>query len=309
MDLEKVVGLALCSSLTSLGQTNDENTEWPDKVREVTKVLEELLPPATAGQLAELFSEHARVRQGKLDGSPEHQAYRGGLELEEMLLRWEEEVKEGKPVGEVGGLLKKMAAVKFPGWQHFLHLSDPAPLGRLLQFILSLSRLQRLRRTGWVRCGVREPETVASHMFRMAIMGLMLAGRDAAFISLCHDMAECVIGDITPHDNVSNEDKAAQEDKAFRDLVKELPGHMVHLIYGSFRRYENQKPGDLEAKLVKDLDKFDMILQAWEYEKRDKRGKYLQQFFDSTATVFKTVPALKWQRELLAARDNYAEES
>ena len=98
------------------------------------------------------------------------------------------------------------------------------------------------------------------------------------------------------------------KDKAFRDLVKELPGHMVHLIYGSFRRYENQKPGDLEAKLVKDLDKFDMILQAWEYEKRDKRGKYLQQFFDSTATVFKTVPALKWQRELLAARDNYADE-
>ena len=181
--------------------------------------------------------------------------------------------------------------------------------GRLLQFILSLSRLQRLRRTGWVRCGVREPETVASHMFRMAIMGLMLAGRDAAFISLCHDMAECVIGDITPHDNVSNEDKADQEDKAFRDLVKELPGHVVHLIYGSFRRYENQKPGDLEAKLVKDLDKFNMILQAWEYEKRDKRGKYLQQFFDSTATVFKTVPALKWQRELLAARDNHPEES
>ena len=140
LDLKRVVGLALCSSLTSLGQTNDENTEWADKVTEVTKVLEDLLPAATAGQLAEMFSEHARVRQGKLDGSKEHQAYRGVLEMEEMLLRWEEEVKEGKPVGEVGGLLKKMATVKFPGWEHFVHLSDPAPLGRLLQFILSLCR-------------------------------------------------------------------------------------------------------------------------------------------------------------------------
>ena len=107
LDQARVVGLALCSSLTSLGQTNDENTEWADKVTEVTRVLEELLPPATAGKLAGMFSEHARVRQGKLDGSKEHQAYRGVLEMEEMLLRWEEEVKEGKPVGEVGGLLKR----------------------------------------------------------------------------------------------------------------------------------------------------------------------------------------------------------
>ena len=309
LDLKRVVGLALSSSLTCLGGTNDENTEWAGKVREVRGELVELLPPGTAGQLAEIFSEHARVRQGKLDGSREHTAYRGVLELEEMMLRWEEEVKEGKPVGEVGGLLKKMAQVKFPGWEQFLFLSDPAPLAKLLQFILSLSRLQRLRRTGWVRCGVREPETVASHMFRMGMMGLMVGGLGPALISLCHDMAECVIGDITPHCNVSNEDKAAREDKAFRDLVKDLPGHIVHQIYGSFRRYEDQKPEDLEARLVKDLDKFDMILQAWEYERRDKKGRYLQQFFDSTAKVFSTAPVQQWQRELLSARENYFVES
>lgn len=34
------------------------------------------------------------------------------LELEEMLLRWEEEVKDGKPVTEVEGLLTKMARVR-----------------------------------------------------------------------------------------------------------------------------------------------------------------------------------------------------
>ena len=149
-----------------------------------------------------------------------------------------------------------------------------------------------------MRCEVREPETVASHMFRVALMSLMVAGKDseAVNIALCHDMAEC----LTPLNSVSSEDNPAKE--AFRDLVKDLPGHVVHLIYGSFRRYENQAAGDLEARLVKDLDKFDMILQAWEYEKRDKRGKYLQQFFDSTATVFTTVPAIKWQRDLLAAR-------
>ena len=309
LDLNRLVGLALCSSLTSLGGANDENTEWSVKVSDVTRELKELLPAATAGHLAEMFAEHAMVRQGKLDGSKEHRAYRGVLELEEVLLRWEEEVKEGKPEGEVGSLLKKMCQVKLPGWEQFVHLSDPAPLAALLQFLLSVSRLQRLRRTGWLRCGVREPETVAGHMFRMGMMGLMVGGVEAAIISICHDMAETVIGDITPHCNVSNEDKAAREDKAFRALVKDLPGHIVHLIYGSFRRYEDQKPGDVEAKLVKDLDKFDMILQALEYEKRDKKGKYLQQFFDSTATVFQTESGIKWQKELLLIREKYFEDS
>jgi 5'-deoxynucleotidase YfbR-like HD superfamily hydrolase len=36
-------------------------------------------------------------------------------------------------------------------------------------------------------------------------------------------------------------------------------------LYGAFRRYEDQRKGDMSARLVKGLDKYDMILQAWEY--------------------------------------------
>ena len=135
-------------------------------------------------------------------------------------------------------------------------------------------------------------------------MGYLVDGVDSAMVGLCHDIGECIIGDITPHDNVSDQDKAAREDKACRDLVKDLPGHIIKNIYHSFRRYEDQKTGDDAAKLVKNLDKFDMILQAWEYERRDKKGKYLQQFFDSTATVFTSVPVIKWQQELLVTRES-----
>ena len=160
-----------------------------------------------------------------------------------------------------------------------------------------------------MRCGVREPETVAGHQFRMGMMGYLVSGVESAIIGLCHDMAECVIGDITPHDNVSEEDKAVKEDKAFRDLVKDLPGHIIKNCYHSFRRYEDQKPEDKHAQLVKDLDKFDMILQAWQYERRDKKGKYLQQFFDSTMTKIKTVPVKSWHQELLETREKHFEES
>ena len=309
VDTSRLVGLALSSSLTSIGGSNDENTEWGEKVEEVKRVLKEHLPAESAGMLYDFFEEHARVRRGKLDGSKEHQLYRGVLEMEEILLRWEEEVKEGKPVSEVKELLAKMCRVKFPGWEQFSLLGDPGPITKLLQFWLNISRLQKLRRTGWVRCGVREPETVAGHMYRMGMMGMLVGGAETAVISLCHDMAECVIGDITPHCAVSQEDKEVKEDNAFKQLVKDLPGHIVKELYGSFRRYEEQRQGDIAARLVKDLDKFDMILQAWEYEKRDKKGSYLQQFFDSTSTKFTTTPVKKWQQDLLLYREKHFAEA
>ena len=36
-------------------------------------------------------------------------------------------------------------------------------------------------------------------------------------------------------------------------------------MYGAFSRYEDQTKGDKSARLVKGLDKYDMILQAREY--------------------------------------------
>ena len=310
LDRQRLVSLALASSLASIGACNDENTEWEQKVAEVTQEVAGMLPAAKAGVLAARFREHAEVRRGMLDGSPEHSAYRGVLELEETMLRWEEEVKDGtSKVTQVEPLLAKMSRVRFPGWEDLALRADPLPLKRLLAFWLHISKLQKLQRTGWVRCGVREPETVASHMYRMAMMGLLVEGPEAAMISLSHDMAECVIGDITPHCKVSPEEKALRELTAFKDLVKGLPGFVVGDLLGSFKRYEDQKEGDEVAKLVKDLDKFDMIVQAWEYEKRDKKGAYLQQFFDSTKTSFKTPLVKMWQEHLLEHREKHFAEA
>lgn len=51
------------------------------------------------------------------------------------------------------------------------------------------------------------------------------------------------------------------------------------------QEYENQKSP--EAQLVKELDRFDMLMQAFEYEKRNESPKTLQEFFDSTEGKFK----------------------
>jgi hypothetical protein len=52
-----------------------------------------------------------------------------------------------------------------------------------------------------------------------------------------------------------------------------------------------------------------MIVQAWEYEKRDRRGAYLQQFFDSTSNFFSTPLVLRWQQHLLQHREQHFAEA
>lgn len=41
-----------------------------------------------------------------------------------------------------------------------------------------------------------------------------------------------------------------------------------------------------EAKFVKDLDRLDLVMQAFEYEKRDNCANAHQEFFDSTEGKF-----------------------
>lgn len=65
--------------------------------------------------------------------------------------------------------------------------------------------------------------------------------------------------------------------------------------------YENQETK--EATLVKDLDRFDMICQAYEYEESRNRPLALQEFFDATEGRFKHPEVKRWVEDLLKKRD------
>ncbi|VAI56128.1 unnamed protein product [Triticum turgidum subsp. durum] len=110
-------------------------------------------------------------------------------------------------------------------------------------------------------------------MYRMGVMALIAADLPAGVnrdrcvkMAIVHDIAEAIVGDITPADGVPKEEKSRRE--------KEALDHMCALLGGGSRadeirelwmEYENN--ATLEAKVVKDFDKVEMILQALEYEK------------------------------------------
>lgn len=84
----------------------------------------------------------------------------------------------------------------------------PVDAGAALKFFNTVGKLKTLKRTGWVNNEVFEPESVADHMYRMSMLGFLItdpAVNKDRLIKVCliHDLAESIVGDITPYDGVS----------------------------------------------------------------------------------------------------------
>ncbi|XP_059476891.1 5'-deoxynucleotidase HDDC2 [Neocloeon triangulifer] len=152
----------------------------------------------------------------------------------------------------------------------------------MLEFLRFMNELKHLKRQGWVLKEVQEPETVAGHMYRMAVMSLLFplkAGLDRVRcmeLSLVHDMGESIIGDITPYCGVPRDEKLRREREAI-DKLAALAGEggAGGRIKALFAEYEAQETA--EAKFVKELDHLDLLLQAREYEQKGYTD--LEEFF------------------------------
>src|SRR5437868_14974074 len=102
----------------------------------------------------------------------------------------------------------------------------------LVRFLEQVSKLKTTPRAGWQRCGVEPCESVADHTFGVALLALLLpdaehsgeparprAGLDREHciaLALVHDLAESIVGDITPHDGVDPAEKRRREEQAMR---------------------------------------------------------------------------------------------
>ncbi|KAG6599129.1 5'-deoxynucleotidase HDDC2, partial [Cucurbita argyrosperma subsp. sororia] len=174
-----------------------------------------------------------------------------------------------------------------------------------IDFLTLCQRLKTTKRTGWVRRRVKDSESIADHMYRMGIMALISSDilgvdRDKCIkMAIVHDIAEAIVGDITPFDGVSKLEKSRREQEALDHMCKLLGGgSRAKEISELWMEYENNSSP--EAKIVKDLDKVEMILQALEYE--SEQGKDLDEFFQSTAGKFQTELGRSWASEVISRR-------
>jgi putative hydrolases of HD superfamily len=155
---------------------------------------------------------------------------------------------------------------------------------QLLHFFSSVGNLKGIKRAGWGRVGVTNQESVADHSWRTALMALVMAKRlglnaeRAATLGLIHDIAEATIGDLMPGE-VTKEVKQIREHEAVIEFGK-LLGVEGDELLSLWEEAEFGKSD--EAKLVKELDKLEMALQAKEYEAEDS-ARNLEEFIESAA--------------------------
>jgi putative hydrolase of HD superfamily len=182
--------------------------------------------------------------------------------------------------------------------------SSPSP-SSAIDFLSLCHRLKTTKRAGWVKRDVQDPESIADHMYRMGLMALIAAdlpgvNREKCIkMAIVHDMAEAIVGDITPSDGVPKLEKSRREKEALDHMCKLLGGGpRAEEIHELWMEYEENSSA--EAKVVKDFDKVEMILQALEYEK--EQGKDLEEFFQSTAGKFQTHVGKAWAAEIASRR-------
>jgi len=160
-----------------------------------------------------------------------------------------------------------------------------------LEFWKFAVKLKTEPRKGWTHGPeIERIESVADHSFGVAILCLLEAtarGYDvgrALALALLHDIEESVIGDLTPQDKkkLASGGLYSMKVRARSKILRTVPRERKP----EFRRLwtDLDRGKTKEARLVKDLDKLEMALQASQYESLGTPHSFLVKFYKSAMT-------------------------
>jgi len=166
----------------------------------------------------------------------------------------------------------------------------------VLDFLKTAANLKNIPRQGWIdKLSIDNPESVADHSYSMAIIGMLfsdLENYDSEKILkmiLLHDLAESKTGDFTPG-QITKEEKRDLENNSFHQIIERLP-EMIKISYLKIWK-EYQENISSESKLVHQIDRLEMALQAKIYQSKGYPCEKLESFFES-AKLDITNPKLK----------------
>ncbi|MFQ5572847.1 MAG: HD domain-containing protein [Nitrosopumilaceae archaeon] len=153
------------------------------------------------------------------------------------------------------------------------------------EFFKITTNLKKIPRKGWkTKLGISSPESVADHTFSMSTIAMVLADiqkldtHKVLKMSLLHDIAESIIGDLTPED-ISKNDKIELENKTMNEILSNLPENLTKDYLALWNEYNENNTE--EAKLVHDVDKLEMVFQALSYSNDGIERKKFEPFFNS----------------------------
>lgn len=166
----------------------------------------------------------------------------------------------------------------------------------ILDFFKIGQNLKKIPRQGWIdKLSMTHPESVADHSYSMALISMVISDLEnhnsekMIKMVLLHDLAESKIGDYTPG-QISSEEKKKLEGNAFLEIVENLPQSIKSDYLKIWQEYQDNLSD--ESKIVHQIDKLEMALQAKNYQNNGYAKEQLESFFESSKKEI-TNPKLK----------------
>ena len=158
----------------------------------------------------------------------------------------------------------------------------------IIQFLKKTGKLKRVKRSGWIsQVGIENPESVADHSFRSAVLAMCIADLEGlnaeklVRMLLLHDVHEAVIGDYDyfAKKKISSSELEKRKREAIKNILSTLPEDLRRKYLSIWLEFEEQKTE--ESKLARQIDKLEMAIQALEYEKEGYSREKLSVFWKS----------------------------
>ncbi len=170
----------------------------------------------------------------------------------------------------------------------------------LAKYMYEIGQMKRVQRSGWWLAGIADPESVAEHSFRAAILGYILASLEGAdpmktaMLCLFHDTHEARINDLH---RVAKRyiETGISEREAFSEQVERLPEKIAAEVASFISAYEGKE--SLESKVAHDSDLLECLIQAREYQAQGYAD--VEDWIVNCQAGLKTASAQKLAKECL----------
>jgi len=161
-----------------------------------------------------------------------------------------------------------------------------------VNFFAETGLLKKIKRSGWWVAGIKDPESVAEHCFRCAVIGYYMAHCEKAdpskvmSMALFNDVHEARINDLHKMGHFYIDFKEAEK-RVFKDQVADLHPAVKSAMTGLRVEYDAQKTK--ESIVARDADILECLLQAKEYY--DNGYLKARKFFKTAPDHLKTKTA------------------
>ncbi|WP_436842524.1 HD domain-containing protein [Streptomyces flaveolus] len=181
------------------------------------------------------------------------------------------------------------------------------------RFLYEAGTLKNTKRSGWWMAGVKDPESVADHSWRTALIASIIAkleGADparAAFLAVWHDSQESRTGDVN-HLGKKYTRGEADPEAITADQVAGMPAVLADAVKELVAEYEAKESP--EALCARDADKLECMIQGVEYRDQgyinaqrwidNSRGRIVTKSGQALADAVLGTRSLDWLRSALS---------